>query len=76
MFAHGDGGTGAPVFAQGEGGTGAPVLAINQGDGGTGAPVLAIPGLALTVKFRTAIAVTKTNNTSAMTFTHLFMRTP
>lgn len=64
MFAHGDGGTGAPVFA------------INQGDGGTGAPVLAIAGLALTVKFRTATAITSTNSTNAMVFTHLFMKTP
>jgi hypothetical protein len=52
------------------------VFAINHGVGGTGPPVLAIAGLALTVKFRTAIAITSTKSTSAMVFTHLFMRTP
>jgi hypothetical protein len=60
------------VLAQGEGGTGAPVFA--HGEGGTGAPVLATVELAFTVKFRTVIAVTKTNNTNAMTFTHLVMK--
>jgi len=38
--------------------------------------VWATAGLAFTVKFRTAIAITSTNSTSAMVFTHLFMNTP